>query len=60
LNYKKEFGLIKTGNKRKIAQYTLKGKFIRYFDSIMEAEYLLDLNSIHGAIVKEQHCGGYQ
>lgn len=59
-SYKKEFGFVKIGNRRKIAQYTLNGKFIRYFDSIMEAEYLLDLNSIHGAIVKEQHCGGYQ
>lgn len=59
-SYKKEFRDPRNGNKRKIAQYTLNGKFIRTFESIYEAEILLELNSIYQAIVKKQHAGGYQ
>lgn len=59
-SYKKEFIEPKSGNKRKIAQYTLTGKFIRSFESIYEAEVLLGLNSIQQAIAKKYHAGGYQ
>lgn len=58
-SYKKEFNAPNTGNKREIAQYTLKGKFIRHFNSISEAEALLELNSIKNAITKGWYCGGY-
>lgn len=59
-SYSKEF--LKEDNKKwsKVAQYTLSGKFIRYFDSISEAEELLHLNSIYQAINKNYQCGGYQ
>ena len=45
---------------KKVAQYTLKGKFLRYFDSLSEAEEVLHLNSIKQAIQKNYQCGGYQ
>lgn len=58
-SYKKEFNY---NNKVKtpIAQYTLSGKFIRHFDSIVEAETELHLNSIQQAITKGYSCGNYQ
>lgn len=59
-SYKKEFNHPLIGNKKRIAQYTLKGKFIRTFDSIYEAEVLLGLNAIQAAISKNWQCGGYQ
>ena len=57
-SYKKEFTYESTI--KKVAQYTLKGKFLRYFDSLTEAEELLHLNSIKQAIRKNYQCGGYQ
>lgn len=58
-SYKKEFNY-SSDKKRKVAQYTLSGKFLRYFDSITEAECELHLNSIEQAILKQYQCGGYQ
>lgn len=59
-SYSKEF--LKEDNNKwsKVAQYTLSGKFIRYFDSIAQAEELLHLNSIQQAVQKSYQCGGYQ
>lgn len=58
-SYQKKF---KYNNDRctKIAQYTLGGKYLRYYDSISEAETALQLNSIEQAIQKGYQCGGYQ
>ena len=58
-SYKKEFKY-SSEKKVKVAQYTLSGKFLRYFDSIAEAESELKLNSIEQAITKGYQCGGYQ
>lgn len=58
-SYKKEFINPKT-KKKPIAQYTLSGKFIQTYESITEAETLLELNSIQQAITKGYQCGGYQ
>jgi hypothetical protein len=59
-SYTKEFGY--TGNKRlrKVAQYTVKGRFIRYFDSITEAEDTYQICNIEQAIRKNYLSGGYQ
>jgi len=59
-SYRKEF--VKKDNEKwkKVAQYTLSGKFIRYFDSVTEAEEELSLNSISQAVKKRYQCGGYQ
>jgi len=57
-NYKKEFTY--ESNVKKVAQYTLKGKFIRYFDSTSEAEETLHINTIKQAILKNYQAGGYQ
>lgn len=46
---------------RKIAQYTLEGKFIRVWDSIKEAEESLNLTSIIGNLKgKTKYCGNFQ
>lgn len=58
-SYKKEFGY-QNNNITPIAQYTITGKFLRTFSSIVEAESLLGLNSIQQAIVKKYRCGGFQ
>lgn len=47
-------------NLRKVWQYTLKGKFIRTFDSVSEAESILNLHSIYQAATKHFNCGGFQ
>ena len=58
-SYKKEF-INPKSNKKPIAQYTLSGKFIQTYESITEAETLLELTSIQQAIAKGYQCGGYQ
>lgn len=58
-SYKKEFNY-SSRKKLPVAQYTLSGKFLRYFDSITQAECELQLNSIKQAINKEYQCGGFQ
>lgn len=46
--------------KRKVAQYTVSGKFLKYFNSIAEAEEALSCNCIHQALSKNRLAGGYQ
>lgn len=58
-SYKKEFGYNNNCMKQ-VAQYTLSGKYLRYYSSITEAEQELKLNSIQQAIKKQYQCGGYQ
>lgn len=57
-SYKKEFTY--HSNKVKVAQYTISGKFIRYYDSITEAEEKLQINTIKQAINKKCLSGGFQ
>lgn len=46
---------------RKIAQYSIDGRFIRVWDSITEAEEKLNLNSIQGNLRgTTKYCGDYQ
>lgn len=58
-SYKKEFGYT---NKCQtpVAQYTISGKFLRTFKSIIEAESALQINSIQQAITKKGSSGGFQ
>lgn len=49
---------IYTKLKKKIAQYTLDGKFIRYWDSISEASNALGLTAIHSCVTgRSKYCG---
>ena len=57
-SYKKEFTYESTV--KQVAQYTLSGKFLRYFDSTIEAEDILRINTIKQAILKGYQAGGYQ
>jgi len=59
-SYKKEFTYKKPELWKKIAQYTLSGKFIRTFNNIAEAEETLQISTINQAIRKNYACGGYQ
>lgn len=59
-SYKKQFTYIKPEYWRKIAQYTLTGQFIQYYDNITQAEELLHINTIKQAITKGYTAGGYQ
>lgn len=43
-----------------VAQYTLSGKFIRYFESMSEACILLQCNTIYQAIINHYQAVGYQ
>lgn len=45
---------------KKIAQYTLSGKFLRYFDNISEAREAIGLYNIHNAIKNHSSLGNYQ
>jgi len=46
---------------RKIAQYTLEGKFLRVWDSIQEAKEKMGLTSIIGNLkCHSKYCGNYQ
>ena len=48
-------------NKKEIAQYTLKGKFIRTWDSIQEAEVSLNLSNISQCLIGvSKYCGNFQ
>ena len=58
-SYKKEFGY-NSSIKTKVAQYTLNGKFLRSFNSIVEAESALEINTIQQAITKGYSAGGFQ
>lgn len=47
--------------KKPIAQYTIKGKFIKVWNSIKEAEECLKLNSISANLIgKSRYCGDFQ
>ena len=60
-SYEKKFISPRT-NKKKVAQYTLSGKYLRYFDSATEAgEFIGILGScVSTAIRKHTACGNYQ
>lgn len=58
-SYTKKFNY-NNSKKKPIAQYTISGKFIRYYNSITEAEIELQLTSIKQAITKGWLCGEYQ
>ena len=59
-SYQKKFVYIENQKFRKIAQYTLSGKFLRTFNGISEAERELQISTIHQAIIKRYSSGGYQ
>lgn len=46
-SYQKKFEYVENQKFRKIAQYTLSGKFLRTFNSISEAERELQISTIH-------------
>lgn len=46
--------------KNKIAQYTLSGKFIRYYDNIIEARNTTGLRNLYSSIRGECSIGGFQ
>lgn len=60
VSYKKKFNYKSNSCFKKVAQYTLSGKFIRYFDTMEEAQNLLGLSHIYQAINKRGSAGGYQ
>lgn len=50
-----------TSLKKEIAQYTLEGQFIRTWNSINEAQQMLNLNSISQNLIgKSKYCGNFQ
>lgn len=50
-----------TSLKKEIAQYTIEGKFIRTWESVKEAEQMLNLNSISNNLIgKSKYCGNFQ
>lgn len=59
-SYTKKFEYEDSKRWHKVAQYTISGKFLRYFDSIAEAEHSLQINTIQQAITKKYTSGGYQ
>lgn len=59
-SYTKKFEYKNSKSWHKVAQYTISGKFLRYFDSIAEAERSLQINTIQQAITKKYTSGGYQ
>lgn len=59
-SYTKRFTYKKPELWKKVAQYTLSGKFIRTFDSVAEAEEALQISTINQAITKGYSSGGYQ
>lgn len=58
-SYNKEFNY-KDNRITKVAQYTIGGKFLRYFDSIAEAENTFKISNISSAIQTKGSSGGYQ
>lgn len=59
-SYTKEFKYVSSKTVVPVAQYTVKGKFLRYFDSMTEAEQAFGVSTIYQAIVKGYLAGGYQ
>lgn len=59
-SYTKSFGYKDNSKLRKVAQYSISGKFLRYFDSLSEAERELHVCTIDQAIRKKYTSGGYQ
>lgn len=57
-SYNKEFTY--NSNKVKVAQYAISGKFIRWYNSITEAEQDHQISSIKQAIKKHCLAGGFQ
>lgn len=57
-SYNKEFTY--NSNKIKVAQYAISGKFIRWYNSITEAEQDHQISSIKQAIKKHYLAGGFQ
>lgn len=59
-SYTKKFDYNINRRMKKVAQYTISGKFLRYYDSISQAEKELHVNTIEQAIQKKYTSGGYQ
>lgn len=59
-SYTKKFDYQVSRRQKKVAQYTISGKFLRYFDSIAEAERELKINTIEQALLKKYTAGGFQ
>lgn len=59
-SYRKEFTYKNPNKWKKISQYTVGGKFIRYFDSVSEAEEALGICSISQALINGYTSGNYQ
>lgn len=59
-SYKKEFTHKKHPKWKAVAQYTARGKFIRHFDSIMEAEEVLGIGTVQQAVTHGFLGGGFQ
>lgn len=59
-SYTKEFNYLNNKSMRKVAQYSISGKFLKYFNSIVEAETELQINTIQQAITKKYTSGGFQ
>lgn len=58
-SYEKKFNYQESKNLVKVAQYTLSGKFLRYYNSCTEANVAFNCDVIQ-AIVKKGSAGGYQ
>lgn len=59
-SYKKEFLYKKSLVWKPVAQYTLKGKYLRYFDNIIQAELELGISTISQSLEKGYTAGGFQ
>lgn len=59
-SYKKVFDYKESNKLRKIAQYTPSGKFLRYFNSITEAEEALQISTIGQALRTKGLAANYQ
>lgn len=58
-SYESKFTNI-TIESKKVAQYTLSGKFLRYFDNIREVQNELHLKGVYQAIATNSSLGNYQ
>ena len=59
-SYEKKFAYSPYNNAKRIAQYTVSGKFIRTWNSCKEAERELGLFNIHRVLSIKALCGHYQ
>lgn len=59
-SYIKKFDYNENKRYRKVAQYSISGKFLRYFNSIADAERELQISTIEQAIRKHYTSGGFQ